>query len=130
MMAPLLNQSIVTEAVPTSLLTSQNGLIFAGLSNGKLEKIDTRKHNKERDIEISRSAIIGLASLEHNSIIATDCYGTIKEIDLRNSGVVRTTNMNEQVNCLTVIRPGCLLIGTNQSFQVTFYYSLDIGCTQ
>jgi len=121
MMAPLLDQNIATQAVPTSLLTSQNGLIFAGLSNGKIEKIDTRKHSKEREIEVSRSSIIGLASLEHNSVIAADCYGTIKEIDLRNNGVVRRMNLNEQINCLTIIRPGCLLIGTQYNFQVTFY---------
>eukprot|EP00826_Nyctotherus_ovalis_P001868 TRINITY_DN10340_c0_g3_i2.p2 TRINITY_DN10340_c0_g3~~TRINITY_DN10340_c0_g3_i2.p2 ORF type:complete len:172 (+),score=35.27 TRINITY_DN10340_c0_g3_i2:522-1037(+) len=118
MMAPLVEEEAVTQAVPTALMSLENGSIFAGLSNGKLEKIDVRKDSREREIEVSRSAIVGLVSLEHNSIIAADCNGIIKEVDLRNYEVLRTTNLNEQINCLTIIRPGCLLIGTQHNFQI------------
>lgn len=118
MMAPLAEQEVVAQAVPTALMSSENGSIFAGLSNGKLAKIDVRNGSREREIEVSRSAIVGLVSLEHNSIIAADCNGVIKEVDLRNYGVLRTTNLSGQVNCLTIIRPGCLLIGTQHNFQI------------
>ena len=105
MMAPLLDEEIIVQATPTTLMPLQNATLFAGLSNGIIEKFDIRQRHKERSIEISKNPIAGVVSLEHNYIITADSDGIIKELDLRNYSTMRTVNLNNQIKCLTIIRP-------------------------
>jgi len=125
-----LKENISLEAVPTAFLISENSILSTSISNGILEKYDLRKFENISKIQISHEPIVGMVSLDQNTMILADKMGIIKEIDQRKNNVIlRTSNINNEIHAIGIIKPGCLLIGTQKNFQVFFFmeYGIDFG---
>ena len=121
---------INTQAAPTSFLIPQQSSqsLFVGLSNGIVEKFDLRKPTKVCALEISQGSIVGIVSLDQNSVVTADVNGGINEIDIRSNGIVRSVTLKDySINAIGIIRPSCLLVGTQRNFQVLFSNQLTIN---
>lgn len=69
-------------------------------------------------IELSREPVVGLIGLDSNTVIMADRAGTLREIDLRTSACIHSSEVKDGINCIGIIRPSCLVVGTERNFQV------------